>query len=189
MPHRDRSEAPEGRVECVEVHLSSVQGEIACAPSLTSRSRQRHALSRLDPDVFPRETADEREQCRGRQCHRRASPQRRRSRRVSARKIAPPQNIRANGPRRIAATASSWWRVGLLDSRFSNTRSPRWTTMAPIRASPSALVRCAASTPGTSDARSSAAAPSTTACATRSIVDCGPCQRSRARPCANRKPV
>src|SRR5206468_2883552 len=51
--------------------------------------------------------------------------------------MAPPQKARANGPLRMAATASSWCRVGLGIRRFSKTMNTRWISIAQTRMIPS----------------------------------------------------
>src|SRR4029450_11022085 len=63
-------------------------------------------------------------------------------------RIAPPQNRRAKAPRRIADTASSWWRVGLDAMRFSKTTNPRCSTVAPMSTRASVPVTAGSLMPG-----------------------------------------
>ena len=136
---------------------------------------ERHALARLDPDVFPREAAGEREERRGDRDGRAAPTDRaRRSPRAAATPppaIAPPQKSGAKAPRRIVCDrelvmARRARREQVLeheDQRGARAASRRASSRA---ARASRIADAAAS----SAASSSAAAPSAPACATRSIV-------------------
>ena len=122
-----------------------------------------------------------------------AAAERQQQRRSAARPpptIAPPQNRRAYAPRRIAPTASSWCRVGLGVSRFSNEQDqPRCDhhrgrerhrrARGPRRLPAAADER---------DASSSDAAPSATACAIRSNVAVRPLPEIAREPLREQEP-